>query len=109
MAFVLLFWGALFTISSVRGTQGQLFTLLKSDLTGSGNFIYWALVVLVIGSIGYIKPLRSLSWAMLTLIVVVLILSKGNPTLPGGGLFAQLLTGVQSGTATQSSNPIVSE
>jgi hypothetical protein len=98
MGFALIFVGLLLTVTAVRNTYSQLFSLVVSDFTGSGNFFYWAVVVIALGAIGYIKPLRPLSWALLTLLVLVLILSKGSPTLPGGGLFSQLTSELQKGT-----------
>ena len=96
MAFFFIFAGLLALVSAVRGTHAQLGALLKSDFTGPGNFIYWTAVVLVIGSIGYLKPFRTLSRAFLVLIIIILLLTKGNPNLPGGGFFAQLLSGLGS-------------
>jgi hypothetical protein len=100
MAFALIFAGLLLTVSAVRGTHSDLFALVKSDFTGSGNFLYWLAVVLIIGSIGYIKALAPMSKAFLVLIVLVLVVTKGDPTKsPGGGLFAQLVQGIGSSTA----------
>src|ERR1700744_3045512 len=98
MAFPLIFVGLILLVTAVRGTHSQLFTVVKSDFTGNGNFLWWILVVLAVGAIGYIKPLRALSWGFLTILILVLLLSKGNPQLPGGGFFQQLLSGINSGT-----------
>jgi hypothetical protein len=106
MAFALIFVGLLLAVSAVRGTHQQLFALVKTDLTGAGNFGYWLVVIIVIGSIGYLPPFRTLSKALLVVIVLALLLSKGNPNLPGGGFFTQLFTQFTSGTKTAPSNPI---
>lgn len=91
MSFAFLFAGILLLVSGVRGTQDKLFSLVKNDFIGPGNFFYWTLVVLMLGAIGYIRPLRPLSRGFLVLIVVVLLLTRGNPNGIGGGFFAQLM------------------
>lgn len=98
MAFALIFVGLLLTISAVRGTYHTLFSLLHNDFVGQGNFSFWMISCLLIGAVGYIKPLRPLSHAGLVLIILVLILKRGNPSGVGGGLFAQLLSQVGSTT-----------
>jgi hypothetical protein len=101
MAFALIFIGVLLAVSAVRGTTSQLGALVRSDFTGQGNFIWWVAVVLAIGAIGYIRPLQALSKAFLGLIIVVLLLSKGNPIkMPQGGFFAQLFNSLKNATAT---------
>lgn len=91
MAFALIFAGVLLAVSAARNTHNDLFGLIKSDVTGSGNFLFWGAVVLLIGAIGYIRPLRPLSQAFLALIVVVLILKRGDPSGIGGGVFQQFV------------------
>jgi FtsH-binding integral membrane protein len=78
MPFAFIFVGLVLIISGVRGTSSQLTTLLKSDLTGKKNFIYWGLSILVIGSLGYVDEIKPLSRAFLVLVLVVLILSNGG-------------------------------
>jgi hypothetical protein len=109
MPFALLIIGAVMLISAAKGTTTQgpnggpgLFTLLQSDFTGSDNFLYWFLVILVIGAIGYVPKLKPFSVAFLALVVIVLFLSKGNPSGVGGGFFVQLANAL--GT-TQSTVP----
>jgi hypothetical protein len=91
MSFPLLFTGVLLLAAGIRGTQNDLFALVKRDFTGPANFFYWLLVIGAIGAIGYIRPLRPLSRGFLVLLVVVIALTRANPNLPGGGFFAQLL------------------
>lgn len=104
MAFALIFIGLMLVVSAVRGSYSQLFKLVKSDFTGPGNFVYWTAIVLLIGSIGYIKPLQTLSRAFLGIIILVLLLTKGNPNNTGGGFFSQLLSQVGAGTSANT-NP----
>jgi hypothetical protein len=89
MPFALLIVGIILTVAGVKGTQSTLFSLVKGDFTGTNNFIYWALSILVVGALGYVPQLRPLSKGFLVLIVVVLFLKTGNPNAAGGGFFAE--------------------
>ena len=92
MPYVLLFIGAVLIISGIRNTQGQLGKLLISDFTGSGNFIYWIVSIIVVGSIGYIDGFEKFSRAFMVLIVLALLLSNK-------GFFTQFVSALKSGTA----------
>lgn len=78
MPFVLFAVGALLVVSAVRGTQSQLFSLLKGDLSGSGSFVPWMISILAIGALGYINAIRPIVNAFLALVIVVLFLSNGG-------------------------------
>ena len=78
MPFALLIVGTLLLVSGVRGTSGQLATLVKQDFTGSGNFIYWIVAILILGAIGYSDELKPLSRIFTVLVIVVLFLSNGG-------------------------------
>jgi hypothetical protein len=93
MPFVLLILGAVLFISAIRNTQGNLFTLLGGDFTGSNNFIFWVVSILAIGALGYIPKLKPLSAAFLALVIIVLFLTKGV------GFFSQLTAGIGSTTS----------
>lgn len=67
---------------STPQSHDGLVSLLKNDFTGKNNYWYWVLSILIVGSIGYIKPLQPVSRAFLVLIVIVLVLSNK-------GVFAQ--------------------
>lgn len=81
-------------IVGLRGTQADLYCLLKSDFTGSNNFLYWLGAVLLIGMIGYIPKLRPVSDAFIVLMIVALFLASK------GGLFANLSTAFGQTSAT---------
>lgn len=102
MPFAFLFVGSLLLVSGVRNTQQDLFTLLKSDLTGQGNFVYWIVSILIIGAIGYVDKLRPISHALLVLVLVVLFLSNQ-------GFFSKF-TGqlAQTKQSTVNGHPVVS-
>ena len=88
MPFLFIVLGVVFTIASVRDTVSDfdgnkgLATLLHDDFTGDTNFIYWFISILLIGALGYIKPLEPVSRAFLALVVIILLLSNK-------GVFAQ--------------------
>ena len=109
MAFALLIAGTVLLISAVRNTQGTLFTLLQGDFSGPNNFVYWFVAILLIGALGYIPALKPISTAFLGLVVLVLILTRGNPQGIGGGFFSQFVQQIQTTnnpTAPTTVNPI---
>ena len=105
MAFALLIIGAVLLIAAVRGTTdgpAGLYALLVGDFTGPANFVYWAVAILLIGALGYIPKLKTFSVALLSLVVLVLFLKKGDPTTGvGGGFFAQFTSGLATTTTAQ--------
>lgn len=76
MPLALLLIGIIFLTAAARGTHQLLFDTLKDDFTGPDNFIYWGLALFVIGAVGYYKPLKPISTAFMTLVIVVLFLSN---------------------------------
>ncbi len=78
MPIALLIVGALFLIAAVRGKEqtDKLFGLLKDDFTGPNNFILWAVGIWMVGAIGYYKPLKPLSVAFMTLVIIVILLAQ---------------------------------
>lgn len=76
LAFVIV--GILFLVAAVRGKQysDELLQTVKSDFTGPNNFFYWGIALFVIGAVGYYKPLKGLSNAFLTLVIIVLFFSN---------------------------------
>jgi len=82
MPFVLLVFGILFLVVSIRGTQGQFFALLKSEFVGTNSFVVWGSALLILGMIGYIRPIRPAAQAMMGLVLLVIVLANK-------GFFAQ--------------------
>lgn len=82
MPFALIIVGLVLVVSSVRNTVTQgnpnLVGMLKQDFTGSDNFSYWMISILIIGALGYVPTFRPLSRAFLVLVVIVLIISNGG-------------------------------
>lgn len=90
MPFVFVVIGLVFLVSAIRGTQDALFTLVKSEFQGKGSFVSWAAAIMILGAIGYARPVRPIADAMIGLIILVMILvNKGN-------FFAQLNQGITS-------------
>lgn len=106
MPFALVTVGIVLLVASMRNTQDRLFTLVKSDFTGPNNFVYWFVSILLIGAIGYIPKAKPFSVAMLSLVIIVLVLARGNPNGTGGGFFQQFtqaLNSTQTATSTGAS------
>jgi hypothetical protein len=85
MPFVLIIVGVVFLDAAVRNTvtttpsgSPGLSTLLKGDFTGKDNFLYWMTAIFLIGAVGYIPKLETLSRAFMILILLVLFLSNGG-------------------------------
>ncbi len=80
MPFLLIVLGAILTLSGVHGTEKQLFSLVKNDFfpaQGHG-FIYWVMAIAVVGGLGYVPKLESLSRWFMLLLIIVLIVSHGG-------------------------------
>jgi hypothetical protein len=113
MPFALLIIGVVLLVSAVRDTQDDLFTLVKGDFSGQGNFIFWVISILIIGGIGYVPKLKPISDGFLVLVLLVLFLSKGDPSKASGGFFEKFSAALKStqtpagsGTATQPVNAV---
>lgn len=76
MPLALLVIGIVFLAAAIRGTQKELFEVLKDDFTGPNNFLVWGLAFFVIGAIGYYRPLKPLSSAFMVLVVLGLFVSN---------------------------------
>lgn len=99
MPFILIMLGILLFVTAIRGTTGQLASLLSQDVFGQRGFIVWVIAVLVIGAVGYVQKLKGISDAFLVLLVIVLFLSNR-------GFFAQFNRAI--GTAQQQSSGTLS-
>lgn len=76
MPYALLLFGLVLLVAGVRGKHKDLFALVKGDFTGDGNFVYWLIALAIVGGAGYIKPLKPVSVAFMTLLLIVLLLSN---------------------------------
>jgi hypothetical protein len=96
MPFAFLIVGTVLVISGVKGTSAQLLTMFKADIQGKDGYLYWAVAILLIGSVGYVPALKPFSRAFLVLVLVVLVLKTGNKSATGGGFFAQFTAALKS-------------
>mgnify|MGYP000937111909 CR=1 FL=1 len=76
MPFILIFIGVAFMVVAWRDTYTDLLELIKKDFTGENNFLMWFLSLFILGAIGYIRPLREISRALMVLVAVSMILSN---------------------------------
>lgn len=83
MPLLLLLVGVILVVTSIRGTEGQFFTQLESDITG--GYLKWAAAIVAIGALGYVPKFTYPSRALLCLVAVVLVVSEN-------GLFTDLST-----------------
>jgi H+/gluconate symporter-like permease len=88
MPFFLIFIGLLLTVVSVRNNQDALYAQLGKDFTGQKSFTNWLVAVVIVGSIGYFKPLRPLINPFLGLMIIAFFISNA-------GGFANLLPALQ--------------
>lgn len=104
MPFALLIIGLFLLIAGIRNTAGpassptSLFGLIHGDFTGTDNFIYWFLAILIIGALGYVPKLKPVSTGLIVLVIVVLFLKKGNSSGVGGGFFSQFTNAINGST-----------
>jgi hypothetical protein len=72
--------GLVLIITGVRGTvtgsNPNLVDLVKADLNGKPNYLEWMAVIFVLGALGYIPQLRTLSRLFMALIVIDLFFAN---------------------------------
>lgn len=81
MPIIALIVGIMLIVVGINNKMPELTALLKEDFNPSSNvapFQIWILAIFVAGSLGYVKELRPIANAFLTLIVISLILSNGG-------------------------------
>lgn len=94
MPYAFIIAGIVLLTAGVRGTSADLMKLLKGDLTGENNFVYWILAILLIGALGYVQDLRVLSRSFLVLVILVLLLQEGKGA--NGGFFSKIQQDVRT-------------
>lgn len=101
MPFFLLIVGLVLLSSAIQGTQDNLVNLMLGDFSGPNNFFYWVVALIIIGAIGYVPKLKPVSDLFLALLILVLVLKRGNPSGIGGGFFNQFTAALTSTNTTQ--------
>lgn len=93
MPWVFLIIGLVFLVSAIRGTESAMFALIKSEFWGSNSFVPWVAAIVILGAIGYAKPVRPAADAMIGLIILVMILANK------GGFFTQFNSAIRNPVA----------
>ena len=75
MPFVLLIVGAILILTAYRNTYGDLATALETDVPG---FAKWALALAVVGGLGWVPGMQTISRWLLALVIVAIVLSNKN-------------------------------
>jgi hypothetical protein len=107
MPLALLFAGIVFLIAGTRGKTCNgdycakvLLDTIKSDFTGPNNFFIWGIALFMIGAIGYYKPLKPVSNAFLTLVIIALFFANK-------GFFKKFMADISSTQQTGGSGQTV--
>jgi len=87
MPLALIFIGLIMVVIAFRGTEREFATQLKTDF-GGGEFIAWFGAIAILGGIGLVPQLRTLSNLAMALVIVVLVIKNG-------GLFANLASVIE--------------
>lgn len=95
MPYAIILIGAVLLVSGIRGTYKDLWQLVRGDFSGTDSYLAWVAAIAVIGGIGYIPRLKSLSVALLTLLLLVIVISRK-------GVFEKLSQYVTSGIPASS-------
>jgi hypothetical protein len=91
--------GVLFIVAGARGQSSNLYALIKSDFSGQPNYFEWMIAIFIVGAIGYVKELSTIS-RMFMFIVLLGLLYKNKQVF--SELSAQeKATPQPSGNATQ--------
>lgn len=78
MPYALVFTGIVLVVATIRGNLRFLGRLLAAEFVGTGSFLYWLVAIMLIGSVGYIRPLKPLSDAFIGLLLLVFLLKNGS-------------------------------
>lgn len=91
----------LIMVAAYKGTQDQLFDVLKDDFTGKNNFVYWVIAVVLVVAVGNIKQIKRVSDAFLVLLVIVIVFAQYKG---GTNLLQSFIDQVKRGTQGKSSS-----
>lgn len=83
--------------AGINNKLGDLTTLLKDAFSpddGSTPFQIWIIAIFVVGSLGYVKELKPLANAFLTLVVIGLILAQQSKN-GSGGFFEKFMQAIK--------------
>jgi hypothetical protein len=95
MPFALIFIGMVLVVTGLRDTYKQMATMIAGDFTGQrggAGFIMFFAAIAMVGALGAVRELRSISHAFLALIIVSLLLHNA-------GFMQKLLAALRGTTA----------
>lgn len=95
MAWAFIFIGAIFLIAAWKKKHPELFSLIKDDFTGTGNFVYWVMAIVFLVALGTFKPIRPVTDAFLGLVILIIIIA---PYRNGRDIFSELRAQIKEGT-----------
>jgi hypothetical protein len=102
MTLIALVIGLILIVSAFRGTSGQLFSALGTDVPAYG---IWAAAIVAVGVIGFVPGLKPVSRGLLALVLVVIILNNYQNILNNfASLSSSSSPAVQGGASPASSN-----
>ncbi len=78
---------------------------MQGDFSGPNNFLYWMVAIIAIGSLGYVKELRTLSHYFLALILLAILLTRKTGVEQGITFFSNLVSGISQGSS-EAVNPV---
>jgi hypothetical protein len=90
MPFAFLIVGIIFVAAGIQGNSKKLLSLVKGEFTGKDSYLDWMVVILAVGSVGYVDELKPVSRAFLVLVLVVLVLKTGT------GFFAKFTSALKT-------------
>lgn len=105
MPFALTFTGLILIITGFQNTYKEFGSKVQGDFSGPGNFLYWMIALLIVGSLGYVKDLQTFSRYFMALIIIGIILAEKTGTAQGITFFSNLVSGIGTGS-TEKTNPI---
>lgn len=65
--------GVLLIVAGARGQSTTLFALVKSDFSGQPNYFEWMIAIFIVGAIGYVKDLSTISRMFMFIILAGLL------------------------------------
>lgn len=101
MPLVAILAGLVMVDLAFRGTEHLFARQLAADFGQGTEFLSWAAAVLILGALGYVPALKTVSNGSVALVIVVLVLRNG-------GLFQQLSSVITSPPAPVPSVPLSS-
>lgn len=102
MPIVLLIIAAALIVTAYKNTYGDLTNALTTDVPG---FAKWGVSLLIVGGLGYVPGMQTVSRWLLALVLVVLVLRTyaNNQSIFAG--FANAFSSASSGASTSQTDP----